>query len=333
MVTKTALAKVVDILDGIGSVSTTDRGLRTVGITRRSLRHSPGFVPYESSVLLGETVARILGEPHLGAMVGTKFEYRALGSYSTHVLAAPNLLRAMNRGVQALNYVNPGCSVILRYEGQYLVISFDPNLPQSQGSRMVNESLPFLLASLVREYVGPDWLPAWVELPDRPITAEGNLEELFGTDIRFGAAMPGVAMRQTDLFAPNPRPVTRDAAITSSDLSRELGIEPIHSFVDEVQHMLVLQYLLGDTSAEAVAKRLSLGVRGMQRRLQEQGTNYREMKQAFLRNRACILLRQSNASVDEISKLLGYDEPNNFRRAFHKWTGVSPLRYVNLHQT
>ena len=42
-------------------------------------------------------------------------------------------------------------------------------------------------------------------------------------------------------------------------------------------------------------------------------------------------MRNSDVSVNGISELLGFSGPANFRRAFKRWFGLTPIEYRNQH--
>ena len=59
----------------------------------------------------------------------------------------------------------------------------------------------------------------------------------------------------------------------------------------------------------------------------ELGTNYQKILDDVRKGLAIEYLLSTNLSVQEISELLGYSEVTNFRRAFLKWSNVSPYQY------
>lgn len=96
------------------------------------------------------------------------------------------------------------------------------------------------------------------------------------------------------------------------------------SFHDRVERALNEELLAGSATAEHVARRLATTPRTMHRRLAEEGLTYRDLKEQLLRARAETLLRGSDATLQEVSFLLGFAEPPNFSRAFRRWTGMAP---------
>lgn len=73
-----------------------------------------------------------------------------------------------------------------------------------------------------------------------------------------------------------------------------------------------------------LAKVLKISTPTLRRKLSQQGHSYRSLKSDLRRDRAQVLLRDTEVSVTEISNRLGYAEPSAFFRAFKGWTGQTP---------
>ena len=78
---------------------------------------------------------------------------------------------------------------------------------------------------------------------------------------------------------------------------------------------------------DGVASRLGLGIRTLQRRLQAEGTVFRDIVSDFQKHRAQELLFEGDIPTSEIASALGFYEPNSFRRAFRRWTGMTPDQF------
>lgn len=83
----------------------------------------------------------------------------------------------------------------------------------------------------------------------------------------------------------------------------------------------------GQSTIEEVAKRLALSKRTLQRRLNEERTNYQQVLKTTREDLAKHYLRNSSLSFSEVSFLLGFLDTNSFYRAFHQWTQSTPERY------
>ncbi len=80
----------------------------------------------------------------------------------------------------------------------------------------------------------------------------------------------------------------------------------------------------GEATLPILAKRLNLSRRTLQRRLQNEGTNFQGLLTEVRRDLAEHYVIKSTLPYNHISFLLGYEDPNSFFRAFHQWTGSTP---------
>ncbi len=84
----------------------------------------------------------------------------------------------------------------------------------------------------------------------------------------------------------------------------------------------------GEPGEEAAARSLGMSLRNLQRRLEEEGTTYRDALNETRREIARARLEEGRTSVTEIAFLLGFADTSSFSRAFRRWTGVSPRAYL-----
>ncbi|THF56262.1 AraC family transcriptional regulator [Pseudothauera rhizosphaerae] len=82
-------------------------------------------------------------------------------------------------------------------------------------------------------------------------------------------------------------------------------------------------------SVQEVAARLHLSERTLARRLEEEGSGFRAIKEAMRRDIAIARLTKTAQPVGELAADLGYADPSAFYRAFVGWTGLSPEQYRN----
>jgi AraC-like DNA-binding protein len=82
----------------------------------------------------------------------------------------------------------------------------------------------------------------------------------------------------------------------------------------------------GLVTMEAMAGKLALSKRTLQRRVETEGTSYQQILQETREALARHYLEKTGLSVAEIAFLLGFNEPNSFYRAFRAWTSTTPER-------
>jgi len=313
-----------DIIAEMSSTRVVERAFKSAGLSNDILSGPPVFIPYAVQAIFVESAARQLGARHLGALLASRYGYRALGRFADYVLDAPRLDAAFARSARAMPFVLHGPAVEVRDAGEHAVLQFDSRLHPLRGAHHVDEGLALLIVDLVRSFHGPAWKPAWVELPGRPDANDTTLDSLFEAPIRFDAALPGVALSKAEFVQANPRHRLAREAHLLSDLREMTRIRPPRKLADLVKDILHLQVAVGDFSEDAVAARLDLGRRTLQRQLRLEGVVFRDLLKEFRVDRARAMLIETDHSIAEIAQALGYEEVNSFRRAFQNWTGLSP---------
>lgn len=78
---------------------------------------------------------------------------------------------------------------------------------------------------------------------------------------------------------------------------------------------------------EALGRELHMTPRNLGRKLQDEGTSLRKIKETLRREHAIRLITSENLSISEIAERVGFSETASFSRAFKRWTGRSPARW------
>lgn len=76
-----------------------------------------------------------------------------------------------------------------------------------------------------------------------------------------------------------------------------------------------------------IARAMHVSPRTLHRRLVQEGTSFRAIKEALRRDIALARLERQTLPVSQLAQELGYAETSAFFRAFRKWTGQAPSRY------
>jgi transcriptional regulator GlxA family with amidase domain len=77
---------------------------------------------------------------------------------------------------------------------------------------------------------------------------------------------------------------------------------------------------------QPVASRLAMSSRTLERRLAALGLTFQGLVDAFRRERALWLLRNTDLCMDQIAIELGFSGAKNFSRTFRRWYGGTPSR-------
>jgi len=165
-----------------------------------------------------------------------------------------------------------------------------------------------------------------LSLPERP-DRSADFEDWFGCALEVGGP-PAITFAAAD--AERPFLTASDAMWRAfePELRRRLAELDASALVGERVRALLLEALpAGQVGIDAVAARLAMSRRTLQRRLGDEGLNFQALVARTREDLARHYLEQTRLSHAEISFLLGFEDPNSFFRAFQSWTGSTPERW------
>jgi AraC-like DNA-binding protein len=172
----------------------------------------------------------------------------------------------------------------------------------------------------------PLW-PLRVELK-RSAEHRAIYESAYGCPVKCRSRRDAIFFRVSDLDLPF---VTYNAELLemlTPQLDRQLAqCRKQQTCTEKVKW--VLKRLLGGPRPEIsdVARELGMSSRTLQRRIVEEGTNFRRLLNAARQELARQYLMEPSLGVNEIAYLLSYEDPSSFFRAFYEWEGKPPRRW------
>lgn len=306
--------------------------LRSAGVAEASLADRGARVPIGAYVALYNAVARHLDDEGFG-LFSTPMRTGSFEFLCRSVVGCRDLEGALRRAARFLRLVLPDLEVEIHRAAAVARIEIvesgrPPGRPQDDPCRMFAfEWLLRLLHGLSCWLVGRPLPLDEVQFPfPRPAHA-ADYALIYTEHSRFDAARLVAVMdaRLLDL------PVRRDEAELAAFLDGAPGkISMLYRRDREVARSV--REALAGALAQApslgeIAARLNMSSRTLHRRLHEEGTSFRAVRDALRREAALDRLQKTTRSVADIAAELGYSEPSAFFRAFQGWTGGAPSTY------
>lgn len=159
-------------------------------------------------------------------------------------------------------------------------------------------------------------------------------DDCMHSPVSFGFETSSIELRHHWLDLPSPYFNAEIWARAQSLLEHRiaaLGDETDNTYTQHVSALL-RSYEPPLPDLAAVAARLHLSPRTLNRRLQREGSSFRETRAVVLATWARQYLAQTDFSVEAIAIALGYQDAANFRRAFRAWQHCSPAQYRRNYQ-
>ncbi|MFP9458832.1 AraC family transcriptional regulator ligand-binding domain-containing protein [Pectobacterium brasiliense] len=164
-----------------------------------------------------------------------------------------------------------------------------------------------------------------VSLPVPPSTAYApDYKAFFGVAVHYDPNL-SVTFSAADALRPFLTVNEGMWRVFEPELRRRLSeLDAAAAITERVQALLLELIPSNAATIDTVAERLAMSKRTLQRRLEEEGENFRALVNRTREKLARHYLANSTMSGGEIAFLLGFEDPNSFYRAFQGWTGQTP---------
>ncbi len=242
-------------------------------------------------------------------------------------ITAPNLDEAMQRAIRFLRIVLPSMAIRVVRDGDTGVIEIAEREALTIDRVFAYEWLLRLLHGLSCWLVGRGITLDAVDFPyPRPAHAD-DYALIYTANSRFDAA------HLTARIAGNllELPIRRDEAALRQFLDGAPGKltmlyrrdrELVTRVRDHLRDALPEMPELPETAAA-----LRMTPRTLNRRLEDEGSSFRAIKDALRRDIALARITKTSQPVSAIAAELGFADASAFFRAFVNWTGLSPSAY------
>ncbi|NSL55208.1 AraC family transcriptional regulator [Uliginosibacterium aquaticum] len=302
------------------------------GFDRTLLDDPNGIISYRCAAALTDACVRLGKCSCLGLRLGMTIDDAVLGTLGTLVRHSPNVGTALNNLIEYLSLHNRAAIASLKVNGANAHIGYailEGGLP---GGDQFCASAMGRAFVIMRSLCGAAWRPIEVRFPFRvPAEAESYREAFQApvcfdaehTELIFPACWLQLSFRETDIHA------YACAAWQAGMLEARGG----RTVAAVVRREIWVALMGGKCAEEQVADALDLHKRSLNRLLQKEGTTFRHLLDEI---RFCVaqqMLRDSNRSIEDIAKSLGYSESTAFGRSFKRIGSYSPQAWRNSVRT
>jgi AraC-like DNA-binding protein len=301
--------------------------LRKVGIAPALLAQPAARIPVGSYAALLRTVAHVLDDEFFGQ----DSRRMKIGSFALScllTLGATELGRGLTLLCRAYNAILDDLHITIRQEGRRVALEVAPTRPDQPLRIFAVETL-FVYLHGVACWLTRRRIPvesAEFSYPEPPQSEEYFL--LFSTRLRFG------------------QPYCRlwfDAGVLALPVTQ--NERTARSFLNQAPDSFLVKYRNPDghgrrvanllrrrppaewPGLERMANTLRCSPATLRRMLRQEGTSFQAIKDRLRLEMAQAALAQADATIAEITAMLGFAEPAAFNRAFRQWTGTTPARY------
>ena len=291
--------------------------------------HRLGF---EEFIRLHNRVASEFRDPTLGLQLGACVHPSHFGALGYAFLASSSLRTAFYRSRRFLRMVH--ARLVARIDespGQFR-LAWDLNAPVPFPHEFAESRLAAAL-TLGRMNFGKELRPLDVSLSRKQPDYPTPWEQFLGCPVRFGGEDDFIIFAEKDVnrvLTASNRELVR---MHEEAAERHLRSMDRSGLAYRARAVLVQELPTGRVTEEALAERLNMTQRTLQRRLREEGETFRSLLARVRKNLAEHYVQEPDYRITEIAFLLGFSDSSAFSRAYRDWFGESPTMTRNARQS
>lgn len=303
--------------------------LASIEGSREAIEELDGRIDVDDLLRLWHMAAEASGDASFGLHAGERF----VSAKTIHVVgyAARNcntLHDCYERTVRFGRLTNEGSEIALKFSPDKVLMVVGPLPGLAIWPRVYSEMAISAYLTLGRKWTGVEFplLGATFMHPAPADTSEYT--RIFGPNVTFDAPQNALVLDPKTLELPlrEPDPSLREYLDLRATVLLD-SLEGGRDFENLVRTKIDEELANGAPALGAVARRLGMSGRTLQRRLTAEGLSFSTLVDQVRRTAAVGLIQNPKFSVFEVAALSGYQDAQSFRAAFVRWTGMTPREY------
>jgi AraC-like DNA-binding protein len=282
---------------------------------------------------LWDLAAEASNDPNIGLKAYGECHPSSFQIVGYTMMSSSNLKRALERLVRFSPLIGTGFSLFLVQEEQhYRLASLDHQQDGSVKPRQYTDAALASLLGFCRWLAGgksPQPMSVEFSYPEPEDTSQH--QRLFGCPLSFGAAYDSILFDGQELLTPLSMANEALATLHDSFAEAQLDLLSGYSIVGRIRRLLTERLSQGQGQGqcdmESIAAALNISKRTLQRGLEKDGTQFKDVLSDVRRQMAEFYLRHSHFNLKHVTHLLGFHDHSSFHKACTRWFGMTPGQY------
>jgi AraC-like DNA-binding protein len=287
------------------------------------------YITARQSMRILNNALRMSGSPDFGLRLGRQLQPATHGAMGYLVLSSPDVITALESFADFLPMRLPFSSVHIALDDCWLRCSLTLKIEVAPSvRRLLQECFALMIQSIVESVLGREMHESRIELAHEKPDYYRRYADYLHSPVYFSRQsstyyLPAAVAEYAN--ASGNWDAYALAQNLCSDLLTQIPAASV-SAADRVRRLLLSSPIRSVTATD-IAGTMFVTKRTLQRRLEREGTSYREITEKLNSELALRHLCEPDQTVESISVLLGYFDTAAFRKAFRRWYGQSPGEY------
>ncbi len=282
------------------------------------------FLPLSTILPILQRSAELTGCPHIGLTIGARCDHACLGRIGRLMACAPTLREALRDFVGWQIGNSRAAAVYLQRTDSGVIIGYGICDRHTAGAAHLYDLGLAVACNFIRALSGGLARPEAVLISHRAPADIAPYRQVLQAPLLFGQDQTGIILTRSSMDARNPGAHPGERRRALEDLQAPAARYEASA---RVRHALRAEIQFGDASLPAVAAKLGVHPRTLERQLAGEGSGFEALRDEVRQIVACELLDLTDLPIGDISITLGFATHSAFAHAFRRWTGTSPSRY------
>ncbi len=290
-----------------------------------------GWVSADQLVAALHLAGRLCRDPDIGLSVGQQVRPANMGSLGYALISCGDLQDGLALFERLQSLVCTAVQARHVRKGAFLESRLETISPLPRDTQLWVFMMVSRLA-FARWVAGRPLSPVQTWLPCAAPANPAPLLNYIGGPVAFDAPQAGERVPFDWLTLPNPHADATVHRLMSAAIDQQwaqLQQDPT-PLVGVLREHMCRNLQAGtlptlDSLAPDLEDALGLSARQVQRRLAEQGLNFKELLEQVRREQVLHELRHTPLPLHEVAQRAAYAEPSSMHRAVKRWTGLTPL--------
>jgi AraC-like DNA-binding protein len=301
--------------------------MEEVGISRDSISEASSAVPVEKMYLLWERAVSLTGDNMLGLHVAEKIPFGAFRLLDYIFAASATPKDALVRTGRSFAIMNSAFIMSLRCRRG--LAFFELHSPGDPGG-LPRAYIEYIFANYIvrlRFMTQRHCRPLEVHVTYRQPAEVAEYDRFFGARWRFGQNINCLVFPEHVMDTRHPLADPELCELLENYAQGQLRHTVKEgSTLMEIRRALAYNLERGNCTLTFLSRELGKSCRSLQREIQANGMTFRELLDNLRLERASMLLKE-RLPITEVAMKLNFADTSSFCRAFHRWSGQSPLNY------
>lgn len=296
------------------------------GLAVAQTQQSETLISFRQAATIIRRALHALPAEPLGLHVGSREALTSFGILGLAILSSQNVREALATGVEF--HLASGSLVDIEAEvtSTEVALQLYERFPDPELLPFLCEEVFASSVAMSRVMLGSKTSPLHIELSYPPPSYSLAYQRLFKCPVHFNSNANRMVFSSDLMDFPL---TTRCASSYAAALAacRKLTAPSVttQDIINSVENLL-RNHLRQRPSMTEVADWLNTTERTLRRQLTEAGQSFSNIRDRISEQQARLLLNNSKLSISSIAEELGFSDPRDFRRAFRRWTGITPSR-------